>query len=112
MRTALWRALHLRIDQPPHVLEDEIGLQLAAPDDGWMNRPDMSEFTRPFRASILACACFVEDLVVEQAALGGNTLFLGRGWIRFPSIGRNLPPGCGCSRLTSPDRRNGSAGGA
>jgi hypothetical protein len=27
-RVALWRALHVEIDPPPHVLEDEIGLQL------------------------------------------------------------------------------------
>src|SRR5689334_17589452 len=32
---ALWRALHVQIDPPPHVLEDEIGLALAAPDEGW-----------------------------------------------------------------------------
>jgi len=68
VRTALWRALHVEIDSPPHVFEDEIGLKLAAPDEGWQSRPDMSPFTRPFRASILARARFVEDLVIEQAA--------------------------------------------
>ena len=68
VRTALWRALHVEIDSPPHVFEDEIGLKLAAPDEGWQSRPDMSPFTRPFRASILARARFVEDLVMEQAA--------------------------------------------
>ena len=30
--------------------------------------PDISPFTRPFRASILARARFIEDLVAEQAA--------------------------------------------
>jgi len=70
VRTALWRALHLEVDSPPHVFEDKIGLMLVAPDDGWRNRPDMSPFTRPFRASILARARFVEDLVVEQATRG------------------------------------------
>ena len=35
MRTALWRALHMEVDAPPHVFEDEVGLKLAAPDDGW-----------------------------------------------------------------------------
>lgn len=25
VRVALWRALHVRADPPPHVLEDEIG---------------------------------------------------------------------------------------
>lgn len=31
VRVALWRALHVQIDPPPHVIEDEVGLQLAAP---------------------------------------------------------------------------------
>jgi O-methyltransferase involved in polyketide biosynthesis len=30
VRVALWRALHVQVDPPPHVFEDEIGLQLAA----------------------------------------------------------------------------------
>jgi hypothetical protein len=29
-RGALWRALHVEIDPPPHVLVDEIGLKLLA----------------------------------------------------------------------------------
>src|SRR6266567_7440028 len=41
VRVALWRALHVQIDPLPHVLEDEVGLRLAAPDDGWRARPDM-----------------------------------------------------------------------
>ena len=67
-RTALWRALHLEVDAPPHVFEDSIGLQLVDPEPGWQQRPDMSSFTRPFRASIVARARFVEDLVEQQAA--------------------------------------------
>ena len=31
VRVALWRAMHVQIDAPPHVLEDELGLRLAAP---------------------------------------------------------------------------------
>jgi hypothetical protein len=31
----LWRVLHVEIDLPPHVLEDEIGLKLLAPEQGW-----------------------------------------------------------------------------
>ncbi|HEX3246202.1 MAG TPA: class I SAM-dependent methyltransferase [Chloroflexota bacterium] len=70
-RVALWRALHMEIDPPPHVLEDMIGLKLLAPDENWRSRGDMdSEFTRPFRASIVARARFIEDLVVEQASRG------------------------------------------
>jgi O-methyltransferase involved in polyketide biosynthesis len=41
VRVALWRAMHVLVDAPPHVLEDEIGLRLADPADGWRDRPDM-----------------------------------------------------------------------
>jgi hypothetical protein len=34
LRVALWRALHVAVDPPPHVLEDEVGLKLVAQDDG------------------------------------------------------------------------------
>src|SRR5438046_10146493 len=84
VRVALWRALHVEVDSPPHVLEDEVGLKLAAPDDGWRSRPDMSSFTRPFRASIVARARFIEDLVAEQAARGvGQYVILGAGLDTF-----------------------------
>jgi methyltransferase (TIGR00027 family) len=84
VRVALWRALHVQADPPPHVFEDEIGLKLAAPDDGWRSRPDMSPFTRPFRASIVARARFIEDLVAEQAARGvGQYVILGAGLDTF-----------------------------
>src|SRR5256714_4039836 len=68
VRVALWRELHVQVDPPPHVLEDEVGLKLVAPEEGWRNRPDMSSFTRPFRASIVARARFIEDLVAKEAA--------------------------------------------
>ncbi|MBL1178904.1 class I SAM-dependent methyltransferase [Pantanalinema sp. GBBB05] len=84
VRTALWRALHVEVDSPPHVFEDEVGLKLVAPDEGWRDRSDMSPFTRPFRASIVARARFVEDLVVEQAAHGvGQYVILGAGLDTF-----------------------------
>jgi methyltransferase (TIGR00027 family) len=84
IRTALWRALHVQADPPPHVFKDEVGLQLAAPEEGWQSRPDMSSFTRPFRASILARARFVEDLIEEQAARGvGQYVILGAGLDTF-----------------------------
>jgi hypothetical protein len=41
VRVALWRAMHVQVDAPPHVLEDEIGLRLAAPEDGWQARGDV-----------------------------------------------------------------------
>jgi len=85
VRVALWRALHVQVDPPPHVLEDEIGLKLAAPDEGWRNRQDMDpKFTQPFRASIVARARFIEDLVVEQAGRGvGQYVLLGAGLDTF-----------------------------
>jgi methyltransferase (TIGR00027 family) len=84
VRVALWRALHSEVDAPPHVFEDEVGLQLAVPEEGWRNRPDMSQFTRPFRASILARARFIEDLVAEQVALGvAQYVILGAGLDTF-----------------------------
>jgi len=81
VRTALWRAMHVQVDPPPHVLEDEIGLALAAPDAGWRDRPDMHlQWTRRLRASIVARARFIEDLVVEQAGLGvGQYVLFGGG---------------------------------
>ena len=84
VRTALWRALHVEIDPPPHVFEDVIGLKLVAPDEDWRSRPDMSEFTKPFRASIVARARFVEDLVEEEAARRvGQYVILGAGLDTF-----------------------------
>lgn len=84
-RVALWRALHVQADAPPHVLEDEVGLQLLAPAEDWRSRGDMDpRFTRPFRASIVARARFIEDLVVEQAARGvGQYVILGAGLDSF-----------------------------
>jgi methyltransferase (TIGR00027 family) len=84
VRVALWRALHVQADPPPHVFEDEVGLALVAPEDGWQARPDMSPFTRPFRASIVARARFIEELVHEQAAHGvAQYVILGAGLDTF-----------------------------
>ncbi len=85
VRVALWRALHVQIDPPPHVLEDEIGLKLAAPAEGWRQRPDMDpRFTSRFRAAIVARARFIEDLVVEQADRGvSQYVLLGAGLDSF-----------------------------
>ncbi len=85
VRVALWRALHVQMDSPPHVLEDEIGLRLAAPDEGWRRRPDMDpRATSAFRASIVARARFIEDLVVERAGHGvGQYVILGAGLDTF-----------------------------
>jgi len=85
VRVALWRALHVEADVPPHILEDTIGLQLAAPEEGWRGRPDMNPlFTAPFRASIVGRARFIEDLVAEQVGHGvGQYVLLGAGLDTF-----------------------------
>jgi methyltransferase (TIGR00027 family) len=85
VRVALWRALHLEVDAPPPVIADDVGLRLAAPDDGWRRRPDMDpQGTRLFRAAIVARARFVEDLVADEAARGiGQYVILGAGLDSF-----------------------------
>jgi methyltransferase (TIGR00027 family) len=85
VRVALWRAMHVQVDLPPHVLDDEIGLRLAASDEGWRHRPDMDPHaTRLFRASIVARGRFIEDLVVKQAGRGaGQYVILGAGLDTF-----------------------------
>ncbi|TWS96134.1 class I SAM-dependent methyltransferase [Reyranella sp. CPCC 100927] len=84
-RVALWRALHVEIDAPPHVLEDTIGLTLLAPGPDWRQRGDMNpQFTRSFRASIVARARFIEDHVAAQAGCGvGQYVILGAGLDSF-----------------------------
>ena len=111
VRVALWRAMHVLVDPPPHVLEDEVGLQLAAPDDGWRRRPDMDpRATSGYRAAIVARARFIEDLVAEQASHGvAQYVVLGPAWTPLPSAGRSSPPASGCSRSINPAPKPGSA---
>lgn len=95
VRVALWRALHLTADEAPHVFTDAIGVQLVGPDAGWQSRPDMSPFTKPFRASILARARFVEDLLEQQCEAGVQQyVILGAGLDTFaqrrPDLGARL----------------------
>jgi methyltransferase (TIGR00027 family) len=82
VRVALWRAMHVQVDPPPHVLNDEVGLRLAAPPDGWQGRPDMHpEGTSRNRATVVARARFIEDLVADQA---------GHGIAQFAILGAGL----------------------
>lgn len=85
LRVALWRALHVQADPPPHILEDTLGLALAAPEEGWRLRPDMDiQGTRGYRASIVGRARFIEDLVTERAAAGVEQyVLLGAGLDTF-----------------------------
>lgn len=95
VRVALWRAMHVRVDSPPHVIEDEIGLRLAAPDEGWRRRPDMDpRDTSGFRAAIVARARFIEDLVAEQAkpTASPSTSCWAPVLTPSPSAGPRSPP--------------------
>jgi len=85
VRVALWRALHVEIDDPPHVLDDTIGLELANPDPDWRARGDMNPAaTASFRASIVGRARFLDDLVRDRAASGiGQYVILGAGLDTF-----------------------------
>jgi methyltransferase (TIGR00027 family) len=85
VRVALWRAMHLDVDGPPAVIDDRIGLELADPDEGWRDRPDMHpEGTRGFRAAIVARARFVDDLVTAQADAGvAQYVIVGAGLDTF-----------------------------
>lgn len=85
VRVALWRALHAQIDPSPHIIEDEVGFKLIAPDSEWRQRPDMSpDFTKRLRASIVARARFIEDWVIEQREQGiSQYVILGAGLDTF-----------------------------
>lgn len=84
VRVALWRAIHVQCDPPPHVLDDAIGLKLVAPAESWRQRPDMDLVgTSAFRASIVARARFIEDLVVQQADRVDQYVILGAGLDTF-----------------------------
>jgi methyltransferase (TIGR00027 family) len=85
VRVALWRAIHVQVDPPPHVLEDEIGLRLADPGDGWRRRGDMEpRSTSRYRAGVVARARFIEDLVSGQAGRSvAQYVILGAGLDTF-----------------------------
>lgn len=81
VRVALWRALHIEVDARPHVIEDTVGLQIAAPDEAWRSRPDMHpQGTRGYRASIVARARFIEDELADAIERGiAQYVILGAG---------------------------------
>jgi methyltransferase (TIGR00027 family) len=85
VRVALWRALHLEVDDALHVITDAIGLRLARPDPDWRTRGDMiPAATAAFRASIVARARFIDDLVCAQADAGVEQyVILGAGLDTF-----------------------------
>jgi methyltransferase (TIGR00027 family) len=105
VRTALWRAMHLLVDPPPHVVEDEIGLQLAAPGDDWRDRPDMDpDSTSGFRSAIVARARFIEDLIAEQADRGVTQyVILGAGLDTFAQRKQELASRLRIFEIDQPD---------
>ncbi len=111
-RVALWRAMHVLVDPPPHVLEDVVGLQLADPAEGWRDRGDMHpEGTSRFRAAIVARARFIEDLVADQAAARCHSI-RDSGHptsTRSPNADPRSPPDSASSKSTSQVPRPGSA---
>ncbi|PWT86331.1 MAG: SAM-dependent methyltransferase [Proteobacteria bacterium] len=85
VRVALWRAMHVEVDAPPHVFHDKLGLRLAAPGEHWRSRPDMNpQWSRGMRASIVARARFIEDLITKKAGEGiSQYVLLGSGLDTF-----------------------------
>jgi methyltransferase (TIGR00027 family) len=105
VRVALWRAQHVQIDPEPHLLEDEIGLTLAAPTNGWRNRPDMKgPAAVRYRASVVIRARFVEDLVADEAECGVTQyVILGAGLDTFAQRKPELASRLQIFELDQPD---------
>jgi len=84
VRVALWRALHVEVDEPPHVLKDQVGSQIVG-EENWRARPDMAlDFSKPMRASIVGRARFIEDLVLQKVQEGVTQyVILGAGLDTF-----------------------------
>ena len=106
VRVALWRALHIELDAPPHIIRDQIGLRLADPAAGWRERPDMHpQGTRLFRASIVARARFIEDLVAEKVPLTASTNTCCSEPASTPSRSASLEVGFAPARVRSRSTR-------
>lgn len=105
VRIALWRALHVQVDAKPYILEDEMGLKLVAPDDSWRRRLDMNvDFTRRMRASIVARARLIEDLVVEQSKQGlCQYVILGAGLDTFAQRRTDIASNLQIYEIDQPD---------
>src|SRR5207302_1955672 len=79
VRVALWRAMHVQVDPLPHVLEDEISLQLAAPDDGWRRRPEIASRLKVFEVDQPGPQAWRRQRLIE---LG----FAIREWLRLVPV--------------------------
>jgi methyltransferase (TIGR00027 family) len=108
VRTALWRALHVQIDAKPYIFEDEVGIKLIAPNDDWQQRPDMDpEFTKRLRASIVARARFIEDLIIEESKKGiSQYVILGAGLDSFAQRRPDIASKLQVFEIDQPDTQN------
>jgi len=103
LRTALWRALHVQMDEKPHIFEDEIGIKLIKPEKDWMERPDM-KYTKRLRASIVARARFIEDLAKEQIEKGVKQyVLLGSGLDSFAQRNKKISSSIDIYEIDQPD---------
>ncbi|MCL1670646.1 class I SAM-dependent methyltransferase [Elizabethkingia ursingii] len=83
VRTALWRAFHIQADTKPYILEDNVGLQLIAPEEGWQERPDI-KYTQRLRATVVARSRYIEDLIITESKKGTDQyVILGSGLDTF-----------------------------
>lgn len=84
-RVALWRALHLKIDNPPYILEDKFAEDIANAGSDWRNRPDMNpEGCIIPRANTVARARLVEDMLDREIHQGMEQyVLLGSGLDTF-----------------------------
>jgi methyltransferase (TIGR00027 family) len=84
VRVALWRALHVLLDERPHVFTDVIGAEIVD-EENWRDRPDMNpDFSKSMRASIVGRARFIEDLVEAEVTKGiSQYVILGAGLDTF-----------------------------
>jgi methyltransferase (TIGR00027 family) len=105
VRTALWRAMHVQVDARPLILEDEVGLQLIAPDEHWQQRPDMhATFTKRLRASIVGRARFIEDLITNESTKGIHQyVMLGAGLDTFAQRRPEIASGLQLFEIDQPD---------
>ena len=100
VRVALWRALHVQLDSPPHVLDDEVGLRLIAPEEragleaaargaASSGTPFISFFV-PDQILALARQAGFKDVAHVSAAQLTERYFTGRSDGLRPSSGEEL----------------------
>ena len=104
VRVALWRAMHVQVDPPPHVLEDEVGLRLAAPADGWRGTTGHGPRRHPVVPRRHCRPCPV------RRGPGRRTSRSRRSPVRHSGCrSRHVRPAQACARNASPGLRSRSA---